>query len=428
MQSFIAIIFALAQLTNPAWGSVKYDQALGYVLPEVVVTAERYNAPLDPGVNQTRVYYDPVLGWTLPAMIVNASRPEPLNARTIAGKVMPTLAFADDGIKVKTIPASQTFSGNYTLGAGDTLKDDLTVTGGTANVNGVIIGDLSVMGGEAFATGKVDGDVAVFGGNLLITGTITGDASVLGGNIRNKGTIEGDVFLMGGRMALDSGSVVEGAITTIGGNIERDTNALIRGEIKTMPLERMEKYLPRFSKLWRIRPHLGAFRLMPAFIVLTAELVIFLLNLLILAIFPAAVDKIKHKITDSVWLAAAIGIAFKILLIPIILLFAVSIIGIPLIPVFLLALLVAIWFGVTALSSVLGEKIAQGFKWNVTHKIGTFSLGWLALKIIPILGLLLAAAGFPLVLILGLTIHFVMTTIALGASTLALFKKEIEGK
>jgi hypothetical protein len=290
------------------------------------------------------------------------------------------------------------------------------------------MGDLTVMGGEAYATGRIEGDAAIFGGNLLITGTITGDAAVMGGNIKNKGVIEGEIFVMGGQITLDSGSVVKGDIVTIGGNIERDSSAQVLGEVKTMPFEHLQRYLPRFSKIWRLQPHLGALRMMPGVVYLTAQIVFFLLNLLILVIFAGGVEKINHKITNSIWLAVAIGIAFEILFVPVIILFAISIIGIPLIPALVLALLVAIIFGVTSLSSVVGEKIVQGFKWNVKNKVGIFSLGWIALQIVPILGALLAAAGFPLVMLLGLTITFVITTIALGATTLALFKKEIEGK
>jgi hypothetical protein len=43
--------------------------------------------------------------------------------------------------------------------------------------------------------------------------------------------------------------------------------------------------------------------------------------------------------------------------------------------------------------------------------------------------MIFSAVGFPLITIfLGLPISFVIMTIALGATTLALFKKEIEGK
>lgn len=429
MQCILVIFFALAQLANPAWGPVKYDPELGYVLPPVEVKADRYIPAAEIAGSETQIYFDPILGWTLPIMIVNASRYEALDAEAIAGYLMPKLAFAEDESKVKAMFASQTISGSYTLNAGDTLRDDLTITGGSANINGVIMGDLTVMGGEAYATGRIEGDAAVFGGNLLITGTITGDAAVMGGNIKNKGVIEGEIFVMGGQITLDSGSVVKGEITTIGGNIERDSSAQVLGDVQTMPFENLQKYLPRFSKIWQLGPHMGALRAVPNFIGVFAEIVFFLLSLLILAIFPAGVEKIKHKITTSIWLAVAIGIAFEILFIPAIILFAISIIGIPLIPAFFLAVLVAIMFGVTSLSSVVGEKIAQGFKWNVKSKVGIFSLGWIALQIIPILGMIISGFGFPLItILLGLPISFVITTIALGATTLALFKKEIEGK
>jgi hypothetical protein len=429
MHCILVIVFALAQLANPAWAPVTYDAELGYVLPEVVVKAERYAPAEGISGSPTQIYFDPILGWTLPTMIVNASRYEPLDPEAIAGYLLPRMAFADHGPEIKTVFASQTFSGSYTLNAGDTLRDDLTITGGSANINGVVLGDLTVMGGEAYATGRIEGDAAVFGGNLLITGTITGDAAVMGGNIRNKGVIEGEIFVMGGQVTLDSGSVVKGEITTIGGNVTRDTSAQVMGEIKEMPFENLQKYLPRFSKIWQLRPHMGALRAVPNFIGVFAQIVFFLLNLLILAIFPAGVEKISHKITTNIWLAVAIGIAFEILFIPAVILFAVSIIGIPLIPALFLAVLVAILFGVTALSSVVGEKIVQGFKWSVKSRVGIFSLGWIALQIIPILGMIISGLGFPLItIILGFPISFVITTIALGATSLALFKKEIEGK
>ena len=203
MQCIIVIVFALAQLGNPAWAPVTYDPDLGYVLPEVVVQAERYAPAEGISGSPTQIYFDPILGWTLPIMIVNASRYEAPAAEAIADLFLPKLAHADNGIKVHSKFASQTFSGSYTLNAGDTLRDDLTITGGSANINGVILGDLTVMGGEAYATGRIEGDAAVFGGNLLITGTITGDAAVMGGNIRNKGVIEGEIFVMGGQITLD---------------------------------------------------------------------------------------------------------------------------------------------------------------------------------------------------------------------------------
>jgi hypothetical protein len=43
--------------------------------------------------------------------------------------------------------------------------------------------------------------------------------------------------------------------------------------------------------------------------------------------------------------------------------------------------------------------------------------------------MIISGLGFPLItIILGFPISFVITTIALGATSLALFKKEIEGK
>jgi hypothetical protein len=108
------------------------------------------------------------------------------------------------------IPNAVTFSGDYSLPAGDTIDEDVTVTGGNALIDGVISGDLAVMGGTVDVNGTVTGDVAVFGGNLEMNGFIDGDAAVLGGNIRNKGTIDGDLHVIGGTVYLDSASAING--------------------------------------------------------------------------------------------------------------------------------------------------------------------------------------------------------------------------
>jgi hypothetical protein len=321
-------------------------------------------------------------------------------------------------------------TGDYEVSKNDTIKDDVVVTGGNATIDGVIKGDLAVMGGEVDVNGFINGDVAIFGGNLDIMGKICCDVAVFGGNVNNRGTIGEGLFVVGGNVSLDSGSSVNGEISMIGGSLQRDTNAIVKGEIKSIDIGQLNRIIPRIINITRfpgkfpgIRPRIGIYR---GLFSLAALIVIFVLNLLVLVIFPNPIERIVNRIQKNVWLPVALGIGLEILYIPLIVLLAVSIIGIPIIPLFVLAVFVAVLFGFTALSLILGDRIKKGFNWQINSKIGTFSLGWLAIMIIPILGIIfqkIQFVGTP-IFILGLIIYYVSMTIGLGGVLTALIKKE----
>lgn len=345
------------------------------------------------------------------------------------------IAFADK-FDVKNIDrlTAVKVKGDYNVAKDKTIKEDVVVTSGNAVIDGVIKGDLAVMGGKVDVNGSIAGDVAVFGGNLSVMGIIEKDAAVFGGNIKNQGLIKGDIFVAGGTVELDSGSIVEGEISMIGGSVNRDTNAVVKGEIKSIKVGHLSKILPRIATAFRFP---GKFSGMPgvpwvpgqhvfgAFITIAALIVFYILNLLVLVIFPHAIDRIVEKIQSNVWIPVACGVGIEILYVPLIVLLAVSIIGIPIIPLFILAILVGLLFGATAISVIIGVRIKKGFNWQIENRIGTFSLGWIAIMIIPILGAILRDISIlgPIVFALGLIILYVTNTIGLGGVLYSLIKK-----
>ncbi len=318
------------------------------------------------------------------------------------------------------LPSAVTFSGDYSLPAGDTIDDDVTVTGGNAVIDGVISGDLAVLGGTVDVNGTVTGDVAVFGGNLEMNGFIDGDAVVLGGNIRNKGTIDGDLHVIGGTVYLDSASAINGDVSMVGGTVERDENAIVLGKIESVEIKSLEKILPRISKAFRLPRMIPGAHVFPRIIFIGMLVVLFVLNILVILIFPQATGNIADKIQQSVWACVGLGIAFQILFVPLIVLLAISIVGIPLIILLPLAVLLATLFGMTALSSIVGDRVIKGFKWSVESDVGKFSIGWLAIMIIPIVAILIG----PPIFVIGAVIFYVATTISLGSVIYALIRRK----
>jgi cytoskeletal protein CcmA (bactofilin family) len=86
------------------------------------------------------------------------------------------------------------------------VAKDLLIAGGTVNVRGEVGEDLMISGGEIHIEGDIGDDVRVFGGEMNVSGKIEGDLLVFGGDIRIEESAEirgmlkvygGSVFLAG---------------------------------------------------------------------------------------------------------------------------------------------------------------------------------------------------------------------------------------
>jgi hypothetical protein len=441
MQGVTTILFLVATLAGQiSDGNYAYIGAL----PAVEVTATRYAhedvawSGLMPAVEVTATHYENEdIAWSgllSPVQVVankisriNANRsvnPEP---RAIQATLTSEIKEPDLELNMEVadfkifgaIPGALTFSGDYSLPASDTIDEDVTVTGGNARIDGVINGDLAVMGGRVEVNGMVDGDVAVLGGNLEIVGSIAGDAAVFGGNIKNRGNIEGELHVIGGTVYLDSASVVAGDISMVGGTVERHEDAQVLGKVESVEIKALDKVLPRISRAFRLPRMLPGAQAFPRAVFLGMLIVLYFFNVLVALIFPNAVERVKVKIEQSIWASVGLGIAMQLLFVPLIVLFAISIVGIPLIILMPLAVFLATLFGVSSLSMTVGERVSKGFNWKVESPLGRLSLGWLAMMLIPIVLILIG----PPVFVIGLVIVYIALSIGIGGVIYALIRR-----
>jgi hypothetical protein len=212
----------------------------------------------------------------------------------------------------------------------------------------------------------------------------------------------------------------------IGGSVDRDENAIVLGKVESIEIEAMQKLLPRISKAFRFPGKFPGKRAFRGIFSLAALIVFYIVNLVVLLIFPRAINRITEKIQQNVWASVGFGLGLEILYIPLIILFAVSVIGIPLIPIFVLAVFVGILFGFSSLAIIIGERVAKGFNWKVENRVGIFSLGWITIMILPLLGLILRDLGFigTLTFAIGMVVLYVTMTIGLGGVVYALVKRK----
>ncbi len=478
MQALIIILLAVSGSLGTSDGTLDYigqmpevvvtapryeyeDEAWAGLMPETVVTEARYEHEDDAWsgmmpetvVSETRYENEdaawsgmmPVTVATAPRYISDEQVPKVFMADIVGniGHAIAEMTTSDDKAEdsaddcyqcvevihipshrfnmreVEFTPVGMTFSGDYHVLESDTIEDDVTVSGGNATIDGVINGDVAVMGGTVTVNGKVEGDIAVFGGNLDIIGTVNRDAAVFGGNINNQGSIEGDLVVIGGTVLLDSGSVVAGDILMVGGTVDRDDNAQVFGKVESVEIEALEHVLPQISRAFRFPRMFPAHRIFPRLAFVGMLVVLYVFNLLILAIFPYAIDKIADRVQLNVWAALGLGLAIEILFVPVLLLLTISIIGIPLAILLPMAVLIGTLFGFSALALIIGSRISKGFGWNITNKIGLYSLGWLTIMIIP---LIVGLIGPP-VTALGWVIIYVAMTISAGGVLFTFIKR-----
>lgn len=185
-------------------------------------------------------------------------------------------------------------------------------------------GSVTVGEGETVASA-----VSVFG-DVTIDGTVTRDAVAVLGDVRigRNGSVEGDAVSVLGGLSIDPRARVGGDRVGVGFN----------------PIG----FLPRLSNFSAGFP--GK---------LLQFVLYFLLGLLLIAFFPSRVRIVSRELVRSPALSFGLGFAGAVAAIPVIALLASTVIGIPIIPVFVLLLLVGVLFGFTAIAMEIGDRLTK---------------------------------------------------------------------
>lgn len=260
----------------------------------------------------------------------------------------------------------------------------LLLLGGCATVNSngtrlITGGDYVLQSGERF-----DGNLLVLGGNSTLQqgSTVNGNLSVIGGNTNANGAINGSIAVIGGNVNLGSSAVVRGDVNISGGNVSRAPGAQIIGSMtETTPFEGLV-----FSPVFTITP------LMQAGWLLLRSLLEAALAAVIVLIWQEPVKRTRLAMVEHPFATGLVGLVVMLLAPILLVLFAITVIGIPVTIILVAALIVALVFGWIALGVEVGERLARALKVNwqpaLTAAVGTFLLVVLigAIDLIPIVG------------------------------------------
>ena len=206
--------------------------------------------------------------------------------------------------------------------------------------------------------GKHSEDRVVFGQSLRIEkDDSVNDAVAIGGSLVVAGHVRGSAVAIGGSVTLEPGAVVDDEAVSVGGTIDVQPGATLSGDRVSISGSiggAVSKVVSIFADLGQ-KDHDWE----PPWFVAKwgSNLTLLVLALLVVLLMPARVARIEGILRARPGASALVGLALLFGFIPVCLLFLFTIIGIPLIPLLVLAFVGLHLLGMSAFLVLLGERL-----------------------------------------------------------------------
>lgn len=286
------------------------------------------------------------------------------------------------------------------------------------------------------------GDAVAIISDLSVFGFVEGDAVCISGDLEITGTVLGDAVVISGDADVGSTAVIEGDLVCISGDLSKHENAKVDGEVVNLSLPFISPVLHHAFKFIKpgparvIKPRFGLLgrRIMGFFIYLIKVIALVVFIFLIVLFFKKGMDRVSDAIENSFWQSALAGFVGVIIIIPLTILLAVLVIGIPLIPLLWIAFIAAAIFGFASITYTIGRFAAKKRDWKDKSPYILALIGLLVIEIIPFLGKMTMIPGGPFsamggfLKILGFIITYVVSIIGLGGVILTRFGTHKFGK
>ena len=257
-------------------------------------------------------------------------------------------SFADGVLRVRSDTTS--------AASGDSWRERRRERRGRRGSERVVLGQSLTVGPEEI----IDKAVAV-GGSVTVSGHVRRDAVAVGGSVTllPGARVEGDAVAIGGTVSVEEGATLDGDNVSLGGTIPTMVGSVTRWAVGGRHLHSMFGFAAR----------------------MTRAIFLYVIALLIALGFPNAFSRIRTYLVNRPGLSALGGLAILLGFLPLCGLLAVTIIGIPLIPVAVMLLVALLLFGFTVSAGWLGEKLP--FLQEKTP-VKTVALGGVVLAIVSL--------------------------------------------
>lgn len=271
------------------------------------------------------------------------------------------------------------------------------------------------------------------GGNITVDEDeqVNGPVVAVLGSVTVNGRVRDNVVSVGGNVHLGPRADVRGDVTVVGGTIDRDSGARVSGKVNEVAFSAPHVRLRpdwqiHWAPWWFDAGPWRVFRLLGS---LLRMALITLLATLVLLLAPRAVDRVNVAVTTQPWKAALVGLLAQLFFVPLLVLvvvvLAVSIIGIPLlalVPFGVLTFFVALLLGFAGAACALARVIDHRPSWADSGGFRVLVVGLVLVWGITVLGRLVGLGGGPLAIFgallvfSGFVIEYAAWTVGLGGA------------
>jgi uncharacterized RDD family membrane protein YckC len=279
--------------------------------------------------------------------------------------------------------------GRAELAAGDSAEVVVAI-GGSAKAGGKVREAVVAVGGDAEADDEVGGAVVAIGGDATARGNVREAVVAIAGNAEAHGAVREAVVAIMGNVKLGSNAVVRGDVVAIGGTVEAAEGAQINGQIVEVTVAQYPILAPLQGVADWLRHCLLKFRLLapqPGWYWIFVGIFL-LLYLLIAVAIPRPVAACVNELTERPATSFLLGLLMKLLLPLVLLVLAITGIGIIVVPFLLAAVFIGALIGKVALFEYLGGKILKLFGVTVARPVLALLAGFVLITLLYMVPLL----------------------------------------
>jgi hypothetical protein len=277
------------------------------------------------------------------------------------------------------------------------------------------------------------------GGDVVVDSDeqVNGPVVAVLGSVTINGRVRDDVVAVGGDVRLGPQAEVNGGVTAVGGRVDRDPDAHVGGEVNevsfSVPPVRIRPFWHPDWVPW-FRLDAGPWRAFRLVGTLLRMALFTLLATLCLLLAPTAVRRVETAVQSQPWRSALVGLLAQLFFVPVlvvlIVVLAISIIGIPLlalVPFAVLAFFVALLLGFTGASAGLARVVQHRFSWSAPTSFAMLIVGMVMVWGMTVLGRLVGLGGGPfavlggILVFFGFLIEYAAWTVGLGGALLTRF-------
>ena len=205
------------------------------------------------------------------------------------------------------------------------------------------------------------------------------DVVAIGGDVTIYGMVRGDVVAVGGSVYLEEDAEVHGDAVAVGGEIHEEEGSYVRGDIVEVDVFNIGGLGHGF--------HFGGphFWGWPWGFKVIGFIGCLALGLILAVLLPKQLEAVSGRIRETPRSVLAYGFIGILLVVPVLIVLAISIVGILLIPLELAAVVFFGLFGYYAVARVIGDKLSQSLGKETPVVLLSLILGLVLLGIVDII-------------------------------------------